>query len=105
MKLIILIVLAFSSTIESTSLFLDLDAKNPDWNNLKVTWGLNPFSPSYFVAMPRTESDARAQGWTREKSCPEVNGNRYVFMGDRAVILIFNMFGDIAGIATALPKG
>lgn len=70
-----------------------------------MTWGLNPFSPENFVPMPRTESAAKAQGWTKEKSCDEVNGNRYMFKGDRTVLLIFNTHGDIAGIAAALPKG
>ena len=39
-----------------------------------------------------------------EKSCAQVNGNRYILKGDRSVILIFNSAGQIAGIASALPK-
>jgi len=76
-----------------------------NWDNLKVTWGINPLSSQNFVAMPRTQKEAIAQGWTPEKNCSEVNGNRYMFAGDRAVLLVFNTAGNIAAIATAIPKG
>lgn len=66
---------------------------NPDWNDLKVTWGINPFSSSHFVKMPRTEAEAIKEGWTREKNCSTVNGNRYMFKGDRAVLLSYNAAG------------
>jgi len=54
--------------------------------------------------MPRTVSEAVQKGWTLEKSCAQVNGNRYILKGDKSVILIFNSSGRIAGIASALPK-
>lgn len=95
--------------LNSMSIFMEdkmmHEMRNDAWNDLKVTWGLNPFSPDVFVSMPRTETEARAQGWTKEKGCPQVNGNRYMFTGDRSVLLIYNANGDIAGISSALPKG
>lgn len=74
------------------------------WNDLKVTWGINPLGSNNFVSLPRTQKDAINKGWVREKNCSEVNGNRYILNGDRAVILVFANSGLIAGIATQLPK-
>lgn len=106
MKFVLLFIFVGALTLTLVnSMSLLIDTRNDAWNDLKVTWGINPFSPDHFVSMPRTETDARAQGWTKEKSCPEVNGNRYMFMGDRSTLLIFNANGDIAGISSALPKG
>ena len=39
-----------------------------------------------------------------EKNCSQTNGNRYILNGDRAVMLIFNANGNIAGIGAAVPK-
>jgi len=97
------LILALASLLVSHSLAFML--KNPDWSDLKVTWGADPFGPSNFVSMPRTVAEAVAKGWVREKNCSQVNGNRYIFGGDRAVMLIFNAAGNIAGLATAVPKG
>lgn len=81
------------------------EAKNPNWNDLKIKWGPVPLPNEYFISMPRTVSDALSQGWLPEKNCSQVNGNRYTFKDDRAVILVFNSQGIIAGISTAIPKG
>lgn len=35
---------------------------NDNWNNLKVTWGINPFGSNNFVALPRQASEAIKQG-------------------------------------------
>jgi hypothetical protein len=32
------------------------------WDDLKVTWGINPFSSNNFVSLPRTESAALSKG-------------------------------------------
>ncbi len=80
-------------------------SSNTQWNDLKVTWGLNPFDSKFFVSLPRTEAEAREKGWKREKNCSQVNGNRYMQNGDRAVMLIFNANGIIAGVASGIPKG
>jgi charged multivesicular body protein 7 len=75
------------------------------WDDLKVTWGVNPFSSTNFASMPRTVSAAVAKGWIREKGCLEgLNGDRYILRGDRAVMLIFNAAGFIAGISAGIPK-
>lgn len=38
------------------------------------------------------------------KDCSQVNGVRYLLNGDRAVYLVFNAVGVIAGIASGVPK-
>jgi charged multivesicular body protein 7 len=87
--------------ISNCFLFPDTD----NWNDLKVTWGINPFGSNNFVSLPRTEQEAVQNGWTKEKGCSDgVNSNRYVLRGDRSVLLLFNANGIIAGIASALPK-
>lgn len=75
-----------------------------DWNDLKVTWGMNPFDSNSFVSLPRTESEAIIKGWVKDKDCSQANGNCYILHGDRAAILIFEVRGIIAGIASAIPK-
>ncbi len=58
-----------------------------------------------FVSLPRMEQEAIQNGWKKEKGCSDgVNGNRYVLNGDRAVLLIFNANGVIAGIASSVGK-
>lgn len=95
----------FSFTIYSCSGFLFSNVKEgTNWNDLKVTWGINPFDSANFQSLPRTESEAKSKGWVKEKGCSEVNGNRYILNGDRAVMLIFNALGIIAGIASHVPK-
>ena len=69
-----------------------------DWNDLKVTWGINPFGSNNFVSVPRTEQEAKNKGWKPQKGCSDgVNGNRYVLNSDLSTILIFNANGIIAG--------
>lgn len=85
--------------------FLVVVKCSAQWNDLKVTWGVNPLSWSNFASLPRTESDALKNKWTLDKSCSNgLNGNRYVLNGDRAVMLIFSSKGLIAGIAAGIPK-
>jgi len=77
------------------------------WNNLRLTWGPNPFSSKYFVEQPRTAYDASLKGWQKISDC-DVNapwrGNRYIKAGDYSVILLFDVKGFIAGIQTSIPK-
>ena len=42
------------------------------WDDLKVTWGINPLSSSGFNSLPRSEADAKSQGWVLEKDCSQV---------------------------------
>ena len=102
MNSIFLISIIILSVFLSTEAFL-FGGDKLDY--LKVTWGVNPFGSNNFVSLPRTEQEAIGKGWTKEKSCGQINGNRYVLKGDRAVMLIFAKSGLIAGIATAIPKG
>ena len=102
MKTVFLISTIFLNAFLNTEAFLFGSDK---WDDLKVTWGINPLSSDYFVSLPRTEQEAIGKGWAKEKSCGQVNGNRYVLKGDRAVMLIFAKSGLIAGIASAIPKG
>lgn len=73
-----------------------------DWNGLKVTWGINPFTS--FNNMPRTVSDAVSDGWSRMAPGVACDGNakfmgyRYWKDNDLSVILIFDANNFIAGI-------
>ena len=79
---------------------------NSNWNDLRITWGSNPFSPTSFVGLPLTEKEATEKGWVKEKGCKDgIKGNRYILNNDRGVILIFNADGKVAGLAAAIPKG
>ena len=77
---------------------------NSNWDDLKVTWGMNPFDSNNYASLPRSETDAKKKGWTKESDCSSTNGIHYVLKGDRSVILIFKADGNIAGIAAAIPK-
>lgn len=98
----ILILVVLSTSLSHSHSMSDI---RKEWDGLKVTFGINPFDSNSFVSLPRTEADARAQGWQREKNCTEVLGNRWIKNGDRAVIVIFNANGNIAGLAVGVPKG
>lgn len=100
-QLLILSIFACVACISCGGMF----GGGPEWDDLSVTWGPNPFSSSYFDKMPRTEAEAIRKGWKMEKNCSEVNGNRYILNGDKSVILIYSLrSGFIAGIASAVPK-
>jgi hypothetical protein len=73
------------------------------WNDLKRTWGVNPFGNN-FVSLPRTQKEATSSGWYLDKNCSQINGNRYTLNGDRSVMLIYSSNGNIAGIAAGIPK-
>ena len=95
----------FSNYIIAVIALIFLGQCSAQWNDLKVTWGVNPLSWSNFASLPRTESDAIQNKWTLDKSCKSgFNGNRYILNGDRAVMLIFSSKGLIAGIAAGIPK-
>ncbi|CAF0898530.1 unnamed protein product [Brachionus calyciflorus] len=102
MKFEIILLVALNIALGQCFLF---NKANGKWNDLKVTWGINPFNSKNFQSLPRTEAEAVSLGWTKEKNCSQVNGNRYIFNNDNAVLLIFDVRGIIAGIATSIPKG
>ena len=41
---------------------LNLVNANLNWNNLKVTWGINPFGSNNFVSLPREAAEAIKKG-------------------------------------------
>ncbi|XP_013395237.1 uncharacterized protein LOC106162480 [Lingula anatina] len=78
----------------------------PQWDDLKVTFGINPFGNS-FSSMPRTTKDAVSDGWKLDSKCgsnSQFMGNRYIKDGDTAVMLLFDKNGYIAGIQAGIPK-
>ncbi|XP_062580237.1 uncharacterized protein LOC134242184 [Saccostrea cucullata] len=81
--------------------------KSHPWDGLKVTWGINPLSSTNFANMPRTEADAKHQGFTMISGCghPNFLGKRYMKNNDPAVILIYDVNGYIAGIQAGVPTG
>lgn len=100
MKIQIALVLVLSVLNAHGFLF----GESETWDDLKVTWGINPLSSGVYESMPRNVNDAIAKGWKLEKSCGQFNGNRYMLNGDRAVLLVFDTTGKIAGISTSFPK-
>ncbi|KAK3771298.1 hypothetical protein RRG08_024375 [Elysia crispata] len=98
---LVLAIVIFIPTIASAFLLFDGD---PKWDGLKVTWGPNPLSSSYFVSQPRTAADAVNQGFQKISDC-DVNakwrGARYVKGGDYSLILLYDVNGYIAGIQTS----
>lgn len=79
---------------------------NKEWNDLKVTFGLNASDPRVFNSLPRTVQDAVNRGWKRDVGCTEgFRGNRFTLNNDKDVFLIFDANGLIAGLATSVKKG
>jgi hypothetical protein len=74
------------------------------WNDLKVTWGMDPFNPNYFVSLPLSEAAAVQAGWIKENDCSKINGIRYFKNNDRSVMSVYGADGLIAGISSAIPK-
>jgi hypothetical protein len=78
--------------------------KPDDWNDLKRTWGVNPFGNN-FVSMPRTVKDAIKAGWVLDRDCSQTKqGNRYKLKGDNMTMLLFGNDGEVAGISAGIPK-
>ncbi|GFT93570.1 uncharacterized protein NPIL_682111, partial [Nephila pilipes] len=71
------------------------------------TWGLNLLSSRVFAKLPKTESKARSEGFTRltgECSGGKFLGHRYMKGLDTAAVLIFDDNGYIAGIQHGSAK-
>ncbi|KAH3787345.1 uncharacterized protein LOC127842515 isoform X2 [Dreissena polymorpha] len=78
-----------------------------DWNGLKVTWGLNPWTS--YNDMPRTRDAALVDGWRKLDAgsrCQgdHVVGERFVKNGDLGVVLLYDKNGFIAGIQAGFDK-
>jgi hypothetical protein len=94
----------FISLVVSALCLASLEASVSTWNKLRVTWGLNLFRSYY--AQPSTVSEALDSGYVKISDCDQNaawRGARYVKDGDRALTLLFDVNGYIAGIQTALP--
>jgi charged multivesicular body protein 7 len=80
----------------------------PDWNNLRVTWNINPFSKYAFTAMPRDLSGSLSGFELRDDQCTVPNakflGKRYWYKKDPALSLLYDVNGIIAGIQTSMLK-
>lgn len=78
--------------------------KEPTWNGLRVTFNM-PWKSNAFAKMPRTVREARDAGWDSLTSTCDPKGQflgqRFILNGDRAVILLFDVQGYIAGIQTS----
>jgi len=77
----------------------------PAWNNLKVTWGPNPFGSEYYVKQPLTIDDAKNEGWVQvNNGCQgKFLGQRFVKDKDIALVLIYGSNGHIAGVQMGIP--
>jgi hypothetical protein len=85
-----------------------LECSPQDWNDLKTTWGLNPFSSIEYASQPRTTSDENMKGFVlMDNACTEDGspfaGQRYMTGGDPALVLLYDVNGLIAGMQTMLP--
>jgi charged multivesicular body protein 7 len=78
------------------------------WDDLKVTFGVNPFSSNTFVHMPLTTTEADGGGWEKlSQTCTNDNnfyGFRYMLNNDPGVTLLYDVNGVIAGIQMNLLK-
>ncbi|KAL3847997.1 hypothetical protein ACJMK2_018884 [Sinanodonta woodiana] len=80
----------------------------PNWNNLRVTWGMNPFNYNNYATMPRTEQDAILKGFVMKSNCNATRnfvGKRYWKDEDPSVMLLYDVNGYIAGIQIGIAKG
>ena len=79
------------------------------WYNYKTTWRFNESVPQFFD-QPRTESEAKAQGWDRISNDCSSNakfpGRRYASpeVGGPGIVLIYDVKGFIAGTHSVVPK-
>jgi charged multivesicular body protein 7 len=87
---------------------LTIASSTPAWNDLRVTFGVNPFSKWDFDELPR-DTHGDMQSFTlKDDQCTSGKGlfvgKRYWYGSDPAVLLIFDINGYIAGIQTSVPK-
>jgi charged multivesicular body protein 7 len=78
------------------------------WNDLRVTFGLNPLSTWDFDEMPRDLHGNMKSFTLKDDQCTNGDGTflgkRYWYKNDPATILLFDVNGYIAGIQTSVPK-
>jgi len=79
----------------------------PNWNDLRTTFGIAPFSKVFFAQQPRDLNQDTKGFVLKDDMCNGSNlfvGKRYWIDNDPALILIFDINGYIAGIQTAVDK-
>ena len=72
------------------------------WDDLLVTWDINPLNSYQFNSLPKDEKLAIKE--ISDCKSNKARGNRYILKNDYAVILLFDTSGKIAGISGAIPK-
>jgi len=81
---------------------------DPAWNDLRVTFGINPLNTWNFDEMPRNLSGNLQSFTPKDNQCTTKDskflGQRYWYKNDPATILLFDIKGYIAGIQTSIPK-
>lgn len=80
---------------------------SPSWNDLRTTFGINPFSKWDFAEMPRDLSQDTKGFTLKDNMCSgsqQFVGSRYWSDSDPALILLFDVNGYIAGIQTSVAK-
>jgi len=85
--------------------FQGYEAAEPVLDALSVTWGIPGGPKKVFDKLPLTSDDAEEEGWLAINSfClhPTRPGFRYMKYNEPAVILIYDIEGNIAGFQTAL---
>jgi len=92
------------------SIVCGLALADPAWNDLRVTWGINPFSKWNFAQLPRDINNDPNAGFVPLDAASLCDtpgapwpGKRYMVPGDPAVVLIFDVNGYIAGMQTMIP--
>ncbi|KAG8193806.1 hypothetical protein JTE90_029540 [Oedothorax gibbosus] len=87
--------------------FFVLVQSEPTWQSFRVTWGLNVLSSRVFSKLPKTENEARSEGFVKlagQCSGGKFLGKRYMKGLDTAAVLIYDENGYIAGIQNGIPK-
>lgn len=78
------------------------------WNDLRVTFGVNPLNTWDFDSLPRNLAGNMQSFTMKDDQCANSNGmfkgRRYWYKNDPATIILFDVNGYIAGIQTSVPK-
>jgi charged multivesicular body protein 7 len=85
-----------------------VQGENDDWNDLRVTFGVNPLNTWDFDSLPRSLSGNMQNFVLKDNQCKVKGssflGQRYWYKNDPAAILLFDVNGYIAGIQTVVNK-
>jgi len=80
---------------------------NDNWNDLRVTFGIDPFNTWDFDSLPRNLENDMQSFTLKDDQCSaggKYVGRRYWYKSDPATILLFDINGYIAGIQTVVMK-